>query len=123
MRNCVSSVRMASCGICQAENNSAPCDPKGLLDVEFHQAILINVKLTPMLLCKLRKVDPVAVLAFCLNAASQLDTNVSRERLSSGLAWGHLAPAEGVADEQQAWRQLDLLSSAARGALVLVRAF
>lgn len=114
---------MASCGICQAENNSAPCDPEGLLDVEFHQAILINVKLTPMLLCKLRKVDPVAVLAFCLNAASQLDTNVSRERLSSGLAWGHLAPAEGVADEQQAWRQLDLLSSAARGALVLVRAF
>lgn len=106
---------MASCGICQAENNSAPCDPKGLLDVEFQQAILINVKLTPMLLCKLRKVDPVAVLAFCLNAASQLDTNVSRELGPR--------PARTKADEQQAWRQLDLLSSAARGALVLVRAF
>ena len=67
--------------------------------------------------------DPVVVLAFCLTAASKLDTNVNRERLSSGLAWGHLAPAEGVADEQQAWRQLDMLSFAARGALVLVRAF
>ena len=75
---------MASCGICQAENNSAPCDPKGLLDVEFHQAILINVKLTPMLLCKLRKVDPVAVLAFCLNAASQLEPRAAFVRAGLG---------------------------------------
>ena len=71
----------------------------------------LHVKPTPILLYnKLRKVDSLAVLAFCLSIASQLDIKVNSEWLSSRLAWDHMAPAQGVADEKRPWCQLDLLS-------------